>query len=71
MPVTRVNCTVDSCVFWEKNNLCGATEITVAALSTDGRSGRRDMEVGAIGESKVVNTSSETQCVTFKPRRQR
>jgi len=68
--VTKVNCTVDACVYWEKGNVCGASEITVAALMANGRSGRRDMEVGAIGESKVVRTSAQTQCVTFKPRRQ-
>lgn len=61
----KVNCVVDSCVFWGQGNVCTASEITVAATSL-GRP--QDQEVGTIGESKPVRNSAETQCVTFRPR---
>lgn len=63
-----VKCKVDSCVYWDKGNLCGADGIEV-----DNSLGMGDasMEIGRLGEgSSEASTSDETCCRTYKPKNQ-
>lgn len=59
----EIKCTVNQCFFW-KDDWCGASAIEVAP-----RQGTRSayFEAGTIGEP-AVERSTETQCVTFRPR---
>jgi len=57
-----IKCSVNSCHYWKKNNICGANEIEVAR----NLAGKNDIEAGMFGNKS--STSNETQCVTFKPR---
>jgi hypothetical protein len=58
----EVKCSVDSCYYWDKGNICGADAIEVASNFAV----NADMEAGMLG--KDSSTSNETQCVTFKPK---
>lgn len=67
-----VNCNVANCSFWAKGNKCGAEEILV---EIDGNSHNNDyeMEVSqdltAHPHIEYADTSEETCCQTFKPKK--
>lgn len=72
--MTEVKCSVDSCYYWGKGNVCQANTITVKN-DTDrtyevGAGGRRNLEVGTLGAGAAASarTSSQTRCETFRPR---
>lgn len=61
-----VKCSVDSCEYWDKGNICGADGIEV---NNNMGAGNTSMEIGSIGESgSDAQTSAETCCQTFKPK---
>ncbi|HHT04908.1 MAG TPA: DUF1540 domain-containing protein [Hydrogenispora sp.] len=60
----KVKCYVDSCQYWEQNNLCAADTIEV-----DNQQVNLDMEIGTLGEGYgEAETSKATYCRTFKPK---
>lgn len=60
----KVKCYVDSCQYWEQNNLCAADTIEV-----DNQQVNLDMEIGRLGEGYgEAETSKATYCRTFKPK---
>ncbi len=64
----RIKCSVENCTYWQ-DNICQAKSIRVATLPiSPSRAGRGDMEIGSLTEQDKADYSSETQCVTFKPR---
>ncbi|NLA58340.1 MAG: DUF1540 domain-containing protein [Firmicutes bacterium] len=64
----RIKCSVENCVYWS-DNVCRAESIQVATVQTSPRrAGRGDMEFGSLTEQDKADYSSETQCVTFRPR---
>ncbi len=63
--MARINCTVDSCTYWDNNNICRAEEILV---TINDAAGTARAEFGKLGGSTKPKTSYETQCKTFKPR---
>ena len=61
----KVRCYVDSCQYWDQNNLCDADVIEV-----DNQRINHDMEIGALGEGlDEAKTSKATYCRTFTPKR--
>ncbi|NLY52299.1 MAG: DUF1540 domain-containing protein [Firmicutes bacterium] len=64
----RIKCSVENCVYWS-DNICRADSIQVATVQVSpSRAGRGDMEVGSRTEQDKADYSSETQCVTFRPK---
>ncbi len=64
----RIKCSVENCVYWS-DNLCRAEAIQVATVPrSPSRAGRGDMEFGSLTEQDKADDSSETQCVTFRPK---
>ncbi len=64
----RIKCSVENCVYW-LDNICKAESIRVATIPmSPSKAGRGDMEVGSLTEQDKADYSSETQCVTFRPR---
>jgi len=62
----NVRCTVSSCFFWAEANRCGADEILVTSDSH--ASEESTMEIASLDHTPT-NTSAETSCKTFKPKR--
>lgn len=61
----KVRCYVDSCQYWDHNNLCDADVIEV-----DNQQAGHDMEIGALGEGFAeAQTSKATYCRTFTPKK--
>jgi hypothetical protein len=61
----KVQCYVDSCDYWENNNLCAAEAIEIDNQSI----GDLTMEMGTLGEGKdEAKTSKGTYCRTYKPK---
>ena len=58
----KVKCSVDNCSFWD-NNICTAEEIKVGKNFMGGN----DMDAGMLG--KDSDNSSQTKCVTFRPKK--
>jgi len=65
--VAKINCAVDSCMYWDNGNICRADEIWVRFNRTMG--GVRT-EFAAVEQSRKARTSAETCCDTFRPRDQ-
>ena len=61
----NVRCTVNSCVYWDEGNRCGADEILVTGASAKERDA--EMEVASL-EPTPTRTSAQTECKTFKPK---
>ena len=58
-----VKCSVDSCEYWGKNNVC-----TADAIEVDNQA-EIDMEIGRLGEGEAeAGTSKATYCRTYQPR---
>ena len=65
----RIKCSVENCTYWE-DNVCKADSIRVATLPrSPSQAGRGDMEIGSLVDQDKADYSSETQCVTFKPKK--
>ncbi|MGE5528270.1 MAG: DUF1540 domain-containing protein [Patescibacteria group bacterium] len=62
--MAKINCSVDSCTYWGKGDVCEADSIMVRNNQVQ----RYDMEIGAMGGMNP-ETSAETMCETFKPRK--
>ncbi len=62
MILPDIKCSVDSCHYWDKGNICGADAIEVASNFA----GNTDIEAGTFENNS--STSNETQCVTYKPK---
>lgn len=61
----NVKCYVDSCRYWDQNNLCDADTIEVDNQGMNNQM----MEIGALGEGeKEAKTSKATYCRTFTPK---
>jgi hypothetical protein len=67
--VAKIKCTVNSCRYWDTDNICRAEEIMVTINEASGGAGAGRTEFGQLGAAKEVGTSHETQCKTFQPRR--
>jgi hypothetical protein len=61
----KVKCSVANCHYWE-SNLCTAKEIEVAKNANV--AGGYDMEAATMDNTGHSSDSSETKCVTFKPK---
>lgn len=61
--MAKINCSVDSCVYHGRGDVCEADSIMVRNNSDR----RYDMEIGAIAGEEGAETSAETMCETFKP----
>ena len=61
--MARFECSVDSCTYWGKGNVCQADSIMVQ----NNRGQANDMEIGTMGETEA-ETSAETMCETYKPK---
>ncbi|HHW12078.1 MAG TPA: DUF1540 domain-containing protein [Firmicutes bacterium] len=60
----KVKCYVDSCHYWDQNNICVADTIEV-----DNQRFNPDMEIGTLGGGhNEADTSKATYCRTFKPK---
>jgi len=61
----QVKCYVDSCQYWDQNNMCDADLIEV-----DNQGVNQNMEIGTLGEGFAeAKTSKATYCRTFTPKR--
>ena len=60
--MAKINCSVDSCTYWGKGNVCQADSITIRNNKVQ----NFDLEIGTMGEANA-KTSAETMCETFKP----
>lgn len=62
----NVSCTVNTCVYWEEQNICAAEKILITldrALSEiDSK-----MEIAKL-EATPATRSAQTSCQTFRPR---
>ncbi|MGE5552278.1 MAG: DUF1540 domain-containing protein [Bacteroidota bacterium] len=61
--MAEIKCSVDSCSYWGRGNVCEADEIMVR----NNKPQDYDMEIGTMGEVEA-ETSAQTMCETFKPR---
>jgi hypothetical protein len=61
--MAKINCSVQSCHFWGKNDVCKADNIMV----NNNKSGNANMEVGSMQDAHA-NSSAETCCETFRSR---
>ena len=66
--MAKIDCSVDSCNYWGKGNICSADAIMVKQNSA-GQSNNYNVEIGSMGAMNSL-TSTETQCETFKPKSQ-
>ena len=71
--MTEVKCSVDSCTYWGKGNVCKADSILVKSSPAPGAdqffASEFAEELGGEGrKKKPADTSSETCCETFRPR---
>lgn len=64
--MAKINCSVDSCNYWDKGNVCQADSIMVKQ-NRAGQSNNYNMEIGSMG-AMDAKTSTETQCETFRPK---
>jgi hypothetical protein len=63
----QVKCKVDSCVYWDEGNVCGADGIEVDNSMMN--VGDAMMEIGELGKgADEAKNSDETCCTTFKPK---
>lgn len=72
--MTEVRCSVTSCEYWGKGDVCRADAIKVknsmaTDVDDDFAEGSVGMEIGILGTS--ARTSGQTCCETFKPRDRR
>lgn len=64
----KVKCSVQGCYYWESGNKCNADEILVRY--TDHTSmPQSDVEFGLIGGNKDKETTDDTCCETFRPKK--
>ena len=61
--MAEIKCSVDSCSYWGKGNVCEADAIMVR----NNKPQDYDMEIGTMGDTEA-ETSAETMCETFKPK---
>ncbi len=61
--MAKINCSVNSCTYWGKGEVCKADSIMVKNNQSMGY----DMEIGTMGENDA-GTSAETMCETYKPK---
>ena len=62
----QINCSVNSCAYWGKGNVCEADAIMVQNNQGQDYS----MEIGTMVEMSA-ETSAETCCETFKPKKEK
>lgn len=62
----QIKCSVDNCAYWD-SNICTANEIEVAKNASV--AGGYDMEAATMNNTGHSSNSSETKCVTFKPKK--
>jgi len=61
--MSKINCTVNSCTYWGKGDICEADAIMVR----NNKGSADNMEIGTMG-GMSPGTSAETMCETFKPK---
>jgi hypothetical protein len=69
--MARINCSVRSCRFWSQDQICQADSIMVKNNKpgdVDDELLSPDLELGVIGNVDA-NSSGETCCETFRPRK--
>jgi len=67
--VSKINCSVDSCRYWGRGNICEAGEISVSNELSGKRKKDTSMEAGSLGCGVgEAGRSLQTQCVTFRPK---
>lgn len=68
MPTVEVNCTVSNCIFHEKGNLCGATEILVETNYHPKTDTEFSTDFDQRTNTEEASHSVDTCCKTFKPK---
>ncbi|MFO7818895.1 MAG: DUF1540 domain-containing protein [Halanaerobacter sp.] len=58
----EVKCNVNNCAYWQQGNICAADEIQVSTTDCGA-----DMEMGSFEEPAHSASSHQTQCVSFRP----
>ncbi len=61
-----VSCTVNTCKYWEQNNLCSASHIVIQTDEGGGFS--PDASISSLAETPA-SSKDETCCQTFKNQR--
>lgn len=68
--MTKVNCTVESCIYWGQGDLCQADTIWVKGKMASG--GSMSMEIGEEldgASQRCPETSKETCCETMRKKK--
>lgn len=58
----KVKCNINNCAYWQQGNMCTADQIQVSTVDCGA-----DMEIGSFEEPARSNSSHQTQCVSFRP----
>ncbi|MGM0368858.1 MAG: DUF1540 domain-containing protein [Bacillota bacterium] len=58
----QVGCNIKNCTYWSQGNMCAADKIQVSSVECG-----EDMEMGSFSEPISSPSSHQTQCVSFRP----
>ncbi|QRG66108.1 DUF1540 domain-containing protein [Brevibacillus choshinensis] len=64
----QVKCSVANCEYWAQGNLCSADEIMVEIDAHASADYKTEFAAENDSHQDKANTSSETCCLTFKPK---